>query len=460
MAERMFIDHGGHEFNVPTPKEALRVQMPRFSPEDEPTALTRLSELAKTIRDLEEEVVILHDAISTNGDATASKNERLAQDILQKLPEAFHKNPFTKSKPITHEQILDLVPVLADMIKDLKFLKREEQDLVARLSPETQVARQASGQSRAKLRTGKIHLPKWINELVEPVSMEKAASIMGYRFYGPERVLGTFSPYVTETSISIPPMPFTHAELQEAEKLGCRLILRIDHIELFGEEKPLTMDLLIWRSQKEKGVTRTIEDVSVYLPDRYVINKGETAKWLKEQSSFQSETPRAGWFLVGPEKKLEQNTDNSFLHQTRSLRDQLAKIARPEELAECSDAQLEDIEAWGERDPRKMIELLSRLRINQQYRRTATEVVYDEMLYDALSLGGSSYEEREVDRPNERKEQTLTRDNDGNFITINWSRHYKRFERGVYSDEYRFIRSRVDIYRRHNPTDPFSMSRG
>jgi len=424
MQEYPIIDHVGKEISRRS-SARNKVRMPPTSPEEEQKALRKISKLGKAIVELEEEIVIMSEAIASDEEEPQDqKKARVKKPALKKPIKGFEDNPFINIKPVSHEEILDLVPVLADMISRLKRLKIEEQSLVAKLPSDVQIAHQASGETQSKLRAGKNNLPPWISEAVEPVSIDKAESIMGLNnTFGAKRVAQAF--HMKESELPVPPIPFTLLELKEAKERGDRLVLRVDQApDVDGQVKPLTLERIVQLPLgEEDGETIVFMNNKRVITEKNDIDKDsifqmnlKEKELLEESPFFNSETPRAGWFLVNKQHEPSKEAFDDLLEQTRGLRDELANFASPEELAECSPEQLDDIARWKEKDLHKMNAILANLKINKNYRRRAVEVAYDAIVFQQNIYdknGNYILSEESV-------EDTLSADAEGNFVRIDF----------------------------------------
>ncbi|GEM_PF-1330926 len=408
----------GLEINNPN---EIQVDAPYFSSENEANALERLSLIGKEISTLEEEVVIMSKAIALNGEKD-KKEEMAMLDTLKKLT-GFSKD--FKTTPVSHEQILGLVPVLADMIKRLRYLKIEEQNLVAQLQPLKREAYYATIETRTKIQTGKIYLPEWIVELVEPVSIEKAKEIMRFNVIGPDEIAQKFKTHIDD--LEVPPIPFTLADLKRARERGGRLLLRIDKVKnAEGGYDDLTLEYMSRLQQLQDGrynQHRFDYELMVYRPRSrnpvsrsFLISEEEFDEPLRQALNF--DTPRTGWVIIEQSIK---NDEASLLDSTIELRNRVASWADDKELADCSDERLEEIAFLKEINPKKMKESLINLKINQKYRRTPVEFFYDQAVFGNYNFDKFFEESGKVRYDVDEfitSEQTLAIDSNGYFMEI------------------------------------------
>ncbi len=404
------------EINDPS---TIKVDASRFSPEKEANVLDRLILIGNEISTLEEEAVIMSKAIALNGEKD-NETEVVVSDSLKKIT-GFSKD--FKITPVSHERILSLVPVLADMIKRLRHLKIEERNLVAQLQPLKREAYYATVETRTKIQTGKIYLPEWIVELVEPVSIEKAKEIMGYLMIGPDEIEQKFQTHIDDSEV--PPMPFTLADLKRAKERGDRLLLRIDKIKnVEGDYDDLTLEYMS-QLQQSRDLRyyqhRFNYRLMVYrpkpgFPAAYLIDEKKFDESLRQALNF--DTPRTGWVLIEkPIKKFKF----SLLDSTVELRNRVASWADDNELADCSDEKLEEIAFLKEINPKKMMESLIKLKVNQKYRRTPVEFFYDEAVFGHYDLDEYFDESGHVRFGVDdliQSEQTLATDSNGNFMKV------------------------------------------
>src|SRR3989339_563521 len=211
----------------------------------------------------------------------------------------------------------------------------------------------------------------------ECASLEQAREIMAENFYGSARIKKAFGFEVPASEI--PDIPYSPAELQRAKALGERLVLRVSPDD---SGQYLTMKKII-----ELAQPRLIDDykLQLYNVDRHQMEDFYQTNFLKTEWRLIS-----GSFVAG-------STNQNYLHQTRLLRDHLKALdfLSKKEESDCSDEILQQLSEqmgvdWNKQEiidqnkytanwrevTRKIVELL----INQNHRRTPSEIIYDWVL--------------------------------------------------------------------------------
>ena len=191
------------------------------------------------------------------------------------------------------------------------------------------------------------------------VSLERAREIMGENYYGPEEIEDALGFRVSE--LEIPPIPYSHEALKQAEKLGEKLIFRVSHDE---DGNPLTMKRI-----NELGQIRIGDESGKFL---YYTDS------CKDEDFYKNSPLRTEWKLVGG-SLIENSTGKNYIGQTRVLRNYLKSIncLSAEEEIECSDERLDEIDKIMHKDLQEAVKLLINLKINRNHRRSPAEIIYD-----------------------------------------------------------------------------------
>lgn len=209
--------------------------------------------------------------------------------------------------------------------------------------------------------------------------LEDAIEIMGADFLGPEAVKKAFGIELSDDEV--PELEFTQDELERAKALGQRLILRVDRAQ---DGSSLTMDKI-----------RKLAEAQFQLDPTTAAAKGKALyqqDWYNSEAFFTTQTPRMKWALVGKDV-LPGSTGKHYLDQTIAIADFLVKEVldgpvadeHKEALADfrvkkpgLEDAMI-DVQA-GSGDWKKLAKDLSELKLNQMFRQTPAEVLYDMMM--------------------------------------------------------------------------------
>lgn len=170
------------------------------------------------------------------------------------------------------------------------------------------------------------------------VTWQEAEALLGPAALGPEAVAHVFGPDAVPREI--PPLPFSHAELEDARTAGEMLVLRTDRL---APGVPLTILALIERVPQAFD-PRRLRQVGYQLKEEWGIA-------LEPLAATETCTP--GWSLTA-KAVLPESCNRSFEEQTEVL----ARYARSRNLAP-----------------------------DRVGRRTAVEAVYDTVLHFAAGRG-------------------------------------------------------------------------
>lgn len=201
-----------------------------------------------------------------------------------------------------------------------------------------------------------------------PITLAKAAEIMGVDFLGPEAVAKIFG---TKLDV-IPAIPFSKAELERAKQLGQYLHLEVDKL---GNGKPLTManldETLSGRfANEDKG------DI-LYDP------KG----WKEKEPFFTQDKPNVGWRL-STKNVLPGSTGKNDLEQTAMLAEYVTQVFNGQEMPQEYRDALNEFEQKKDAISRLLYEnwneagmMLSELRLNKLCRRSPVSALAASNLY-------------------------------------------------------------------------------
>jgi len=212
--------------------------------------------------------------------------------------------------------------------------------------------------------------------------IEKAQEIMGEDFMGPEQVANALN--LDPTTIEVPPIPFSQAELEKAKQLGQFLILRIDKD---SEGNPLTMQRIANLAQTQFEA----QDKGRVLRDDIT--------WFQNDSFFTADSLALKWALVSKEV-VPGSTRKNYYEQTKTLVAYLKNEIIPTANEQSQNLYLEAIREFetyattkfANKDDEEIEQLLrynrqtysqelANLQINQLCRQTPTEVLYDLIVY-------------------------------------------------------------------------------
>ncbi len=163
---------------------------------------------------------------------------------------------------------------------------------------------------------------------------------------------------------TIPPIPFTEAELEKARDLGHSLILQVDKTR---DGVPLTM-----RSLKEMLGNELCGSTLLHYTDH-----------CETEAFYTSDSPRPGWALVG-RHLIHMSVGANYFNQTEAISNYLVwEVFGGEELPPQYQAAVDE---WKERkselwqlqdiDPVKCAEQLVGLKLNTLFRMKPVEVLF------------------------------------------------------------------------------------
>jgi len=253
-----------------------------------------------------------------------------------------------------------------------------------------------AGGDRAGLRRLKRELETAYQELEAKliVSVAEAHELLGDKYvFSPEEITNAFGFEIEESEI--PDIPYSREELEKAKELEEQLILRVSHD---GEGNPMTM-------KRINEIMETRMDPKT--EGKLLCN----TDWYKDEEFYKNDPFKTEWKLVGSSfvpdvsssrdkegKHTKDTRNNNYIHQTRLLREYLKSIGEDiltEEEEECSDRELQKLSeqmgvAWDtqeitdkkkcDKNWRDVSRQLAKLKINQNHRRSATEILYDWVL--------------------------------------------------------------------------------
>ena len=205
--------------------------------------------------------------------------------------------------------------------------------------------------------------------------MARAQEIFGSDYVGPEDI--TMRLNVILKNEEVPAIPFSEKELERAKELGQFLILRINKAR---DETPLTMQKI----QKETEWNYELN------AERLLAEQD----WYNDEPLFKEVTPRMGWALVG-KTFVSDSTSKNYFGQTKALLSYLDGTVY-KEIDEMPTEVLNAIDDYAktaneelaamDRDPRKAARFLIGSTINQLFRQTPVEALYDMVMY--YDVGG------------------------------------------------------------------------
>ncbi|MCR4313812.1 MAG: hypothetical protein NUV84_01020, partial [Candidatus Uhrbacteria bacterium] len=200
----------------------------------------------------------------------------------------------------------------------------------------------------------------------EIVKLQEARDILGAdNVFGPEAVKATWDRDLA--SHEIPPLPYSHEQLEGAKRMNMMLVLRIDH-DATGQ--PLTgerMNEIIEPKLQAPGKGKLLYKVD----------------WYPNEAFYKTATPKPEWKLVTRDL-LPNSTNLDYADQTRLLRDTLASQPdlTPQEqaaIAQADDATLDRLKALSQAVAtwKQAATELAALSLNRNHRRSFADTIFD-----------------------------------------------------------------------------------
>ena len=196
----------------------------------------------------------------------------------------------------------------------------------------------------------------------ESISVTQAKKILGRKnVLGPAEIEKHFPFKVPD----VPPIPFSREDLTKAKYLNQFLVLRVD--------QPITMQGLCGYCQAKYD---NLKAGKVLYND----------SWYKNEKFYTEESPRAGWYLVSKEP-ITNSFGKNYLSQTQAIADYLSDLFDenlPDNYSQAVAEFLSKKDALSDlmkKDWQQAAKELSELKLNQLFRRTPVEQVYDTLLY-------------------------------------------------------------------------------
>ena len=237
--------------------------------------------------------------------------------------------------------------------KESPFKKREDELFASALS-----SSEIPESRKATLRQERTATPEGT------VSTTEAREIFKANFFGPNEIQAAFK----LEQLSVPPIPFSRAELEQAERSGCMLILR----------HPFTMQEMNARLQGKA------EDGGKLLNADTGAGTVKDDTWYREEAFYTTEKLKAEWVLTTKEL-IPDSTNKNYLQQT----DRIAEYVKNEyfagqplppefeaALAEYATqrAEIEELMTSNWQEAAKRLE---ELKLTQLTRPTPGAVLYD-----------------------------------------------------------------------------------
>ena len=198
-------------------------------------------------------------------------------------------------------------------------------------------------------------------ELVDGLPMTEARRIFDKDFFGPQEIRAVFG--FELPADKIPGITYTKEQLEQAKAEGMMLVLFVDtdaQGNSLSAQRMRELTEPLYASAPDKG--KLLHDTS----------------WYKDEAFYTTENPERRWRLVSKEP-LPNTTSKTYANQTKELRTylQTKNALTAEELAECSDAVLDELNRLAQSNEtwQTAAERLVNLKINQNHRLSFVETI-------------------------------------------------------------------------------------
>lgn len=245
------------------------------------------------------------------------------------------------------------------------------------------------------LKKKRLHTPE-PSSTPESTSLQEAIEILESRVFGPEQVEQAFGIHLE----TIPPIPFTKEQLEQAKEKGMDLILYTDKLQ---DGKPLTALSLVeyLENKQSKGAT------SGKYP---ILNSFQADDWKRKEPFFTTETPRSTdnqgtyWKLVSREV-IPDSINQNYLEQTQILANYIRSLYNqdpnnqkeiPPNIQQAldefdqllkNDPQFEDkVKSTDESVWKQAAQTLANLQLTKLFRESYVENIYRLTLTDRTRL--------------------------------------------------------------------------
>lgn len=207
------------------------------------------------------------------------------------------------------------------------------------------------------------------------ITMEYAKDLFGGDFFGPDQVGSALDIAIPRDEI--PDIPFSQDELEQAKKLGCFLILRVDKTP---DGTPLTMQNL----EKMLG-GKILHEYGHNILDHSSNFDRDFLDGLYNHT-FNEDVPRAGWALIS-KQAMPSSIGKNYLNQTSQLGMYLTEFYKGKPMpAQYGEAIAEFNKQYNELTLRSLLDYyynrttltlqLIGLQLNQLLRETFVETLY------------------------------------------------------------------------------------
>ncbi len=225
-----------------------------------------------------------------------------------------------------------------------------------------------------------LELEQALDRLIESDPRLEAKRLFGESYMGPDEIEQHFTlesgeklfEYTVEEKQRISQMlreKLDDPQIRDLIKRTSREELR-DRFQLFlfpdkfKDGTPVTMKSLQERFEPEmmrRGLDKLLKDTS----------------WYENEDFFTSDSNPLSWKLLS-RGNIEGSTNKNYIEETRFFREYLRQnnLATTDELNECSDAKLEELNQLMSTDLKEAAKQLSELKINQKYRINPLEVIF------------------------------------------------------------------------------------
>ncbi|MEK7202617.1 MAG: AAA family ATPase [Patescibacteria group bacterium] len=258
---------------------------------------------------------------------------------------------------------------LEELIRHVAFVPQQE---TKRRGAEREGLGETTVTAEELLTASRVEATPLTGELLEQVT--EAQRILGeYQVIAPNRVAEILGVKIDLEKVE--PIPFSKQELERAKELGQFLIYR--------------------QGKDERGDPLTMERLDQILQPKFDRDKDGKVlydrDWYKDEDFFKKEAVRSGWALTSREV-IPDSTSKNYLQQTGELAKYVDTQVGPDisdpllrgmytEAIKEFDAKRGAIEKLMGSDWQEAAKQLSELKINQLFRQTPVEAMYDTTVF-------------------------------------------------------------------------------
>jgi len=225
-----------------------------------------------------------------------------------------------------------------------------------------------------------LDLEKALDRLIESDPRMEAKRLFGEGYMGPDEIERHFTLGNGEKLFEYTPEQRKEINRMLREKLNDPQIR--DLIKRTSrEELRKNFQLFLFPDKFKDGTKVTMKSLyEKFQPEMKRRGSGKLlydTSWYSQEEFFTTDSNPLSWKLLS-KGNIEGSTDKNYVEETRFFREYLRQnnLATVDELAECSDQRLAELEQLMSTDWKKAAKQLSELKINQKYRINPLEIIF------------------------------------------------------------------------------------